>query len=273
MKYLAGLLLLGVAACTTGMDDTTVPGANPSPETAPAPAARAAPTTTNPTATSPHIVAAVENPARPDADREADARRKPAEMLAFAGVEPGMKVGDMISGGGYFTRLFSAAVGPEGHVYGLNGAPAAGRPAPLEAVLADSENFGNVSNITTDYVTIAVPEPLDVIWTSQNYHDVVNRAGENIGAVNAAVLGALKPGGVFIVLDHSAKADAPADVSSTLHRIKQSTVIEQVTAAGFEYVGEDMSVRNADDPRDKGVFDASIRGVTDQFVLKFRKPA
>jgi len=112
-----------------------------------------------------------------------------------------------------------------------------------------------------------------VIWTSQNYHDVINRAGENIGAVNAAILGALKPGGVYVVLDHSAKADAPDDVTSTLHRIKQATVIEQVTAAGFEYVGEDMSVRNADDPRDKGVFDPSIRGATDQFVLKFRKPA
>jgi predicted methyltransferase len=102
---------------------------------------------------------------------------------------------------------------------------------------------------------------------------VINRAGENIGFVNAAILGALKPGGVFIVLDHAAADDAAADVSSTLHRIKQSTVVEQVTAAGFEYVGEDMSMRNASDPKDKGVFDPSIRGTTDQFVLKFRKPS
>ncbi len=272
MKRLALVLMLGAAGCAHGVEEDVVVEADAAPQTAPAPAARAAPTTQNPTATSPHILAAVENPDRPDADREADARRKPAEMLAFAGIEPGMKVGDMISGGGYFTRLFSAAVGPEGHVYGLNGPARAGRGEPLADVLAD-DNFSNVSNIQTDFVTIETPEQLDVVWTSQNYHDVMNQAGENIVGVNANILGVLKPGGVFMVLDHAAKDDAPDDVSSTLHRIKQSTVVEQVTAAGFEYVGEDMSVRNADDPRDKGVFDPSIRGETDQFVLKFRKPA
>ena len=273
MKRFALVAVLSVAACAHGVDeDVMVEAVDVAPQTAPAPAARAAPTTMSPTATSPHIVAAVANPARPDADKEADARRAPAAMLAFAGVEPGMKVGDMISGGGYFTRLFSGAVGPEGHVYGLNGPARPGRGEPLADVLADA-NFDNVSNVETDFVTISVGEPLDVIWTSQNYHDVLNQAGDNIGFVNAAILGALKPGGVFIVLDHAAKDDAPADVSSTLHRIKQSTVVEQVTAAGFEYVGEDESVRNGDDPKDKGVFDPSIRGTTDQFVLKFRKPS
>lgn len=273
MKRLAIVLMFGVAACAHGGgEEATTEMASAAPEVPPAPAARAAPTTMNPTATSPHIVAAVENEARPDADKEDDATRKPAAMLAFAGIEPGMKVGDMISGGGYFTRLFSAAVGPEGHVYGLNGPPRENRPPPLQDVMAN-DAFGNVSNVQTDFQSFDVPEPLDVVWTSQNYHDVVNRGAGSTAAVNSAVFAALKPGGVYVVLDHAARADAPDDVTSTLHRIKQSTVVEEVTAAGFELVGEDDAVRNPQDPRDKGVFDASIRGQTDQFVLKFRKPA
>lgn len=225
-----------------------------------------------PTTTSAHIVAAVADPARPQADRDIDADRKPAEMLAFAGAVPGMKIGELIPGGGYMTRNFSKAIGPTGKLYAFAGAPAAGRPPVLEAIVADKANYPNVQVVTTDFVTVTSPEPLDLVWTSQNYHDLHN-PGRNIDliAANKQIFNALKPGGVYIVLDHSAPPGT--GTNSTTHRIEASMVKTEVLAAGFEFVGESNVLRNPADPLDKTVFDPSIRRKTDQFILKFRKPA
>lgn len=219
------------------------------------------------------IAAAVADAARPQADKELDAARKPAEMLAFAEVQAGDKVGELIPGGGYMTRVLSKAVGPTGKVYLFNGPPRqAGQPQAFQGILDDDANYANAEFVETDFVTLKSPEPLDLVWTSQNYHDLHN-PGRNIdiNAVNTSVLNALKPGGLYVVLDHQSKAGT--DFDAQLHRIDAQRVKNEVTAAGFEFVGESDVLRNPDDPRDKGVFDPSIRRKTDQFILKFRKPA
>lgn len=229
-----------------------------------------------PTATSPWIVSAVADPARPAADTARDADRKPAEMIAFGEVHPGEKIGELIPGGGYMTRILSKAVGPTGKVYVFASQPVQreGQPppaAPVAAIVADTANYGNVQVVISNFATIANPEPLDLVWTSQNYHDMHN-PGRNldINAANKAIYGALKPGGVYIVLDHqSAKG---VDFDAALHRIDMQKVKDEVLAAGFEFVAESFVLDNPNDDGTKGVFDASIRGKTDQFILKFRKP-
>jgi predicted methyltransferase len=263
------------AACQTEAD-TSVAMTSTAAPAAPAqpapPAAPAAPAATA-TAASAHISAAVADAARPQADKDLDAARKPADMMAFAEVQPGDKVGELIPGGGYMTRVLAKSVGPTGKVYLLSGPPRqAGAAQPFQGILDDKANYANVSFVQTDFVTLTAPEPLDLVWTSQNYHDLHN-PGRNIdiGAANKAVFNALKPGGIYVVLDHSSKAGV--DFDAQLHRIDAQKVKNEVLAAGFEFVGESDVLRNPADPRDKGVFDPSIRRKTDQFILKFRKPA
>ena len=229
-----------------------------------------------PTASSAHIVAAIADPARPAADSARDTDRKPAEMIAFGEVSPGDKVGELIPGGGYMTRILSKAVGASGKIYVFASAPVQreGQPppaAPVAAITADAANYGNVQLVITDFTTIAAPEPLDLVWTSQNYHDMHN-PGRNldINKANKAVYGALKPGGLYVVLDHqSAKG---VDFDAQKHRIDMAKVKAEVLAAGFTFEEESQVLDNPADDGSKGVFDASIRGKTDQFILKFKKP-
>lgn len=228
------------------------------------------------TASTENIVAAVGDAARPQADKDRDANRKPAEMVAFGEVRPGDKVGELIPGGGYMTRILSKAVGPTGKVYVFASAPVQreGQPAPaapVAAITADTTNYGNVQVVISNFATIANPEPLDLVWTSQNYHDMHN-PGRNldINAANKAILAALKPGGIYIVLDHqSAKG---TEFSADLHRIDEAKVKAEVLAAGFEFVGASSVLRNPADDGAKTIFDPAIRGKTDQFILKFKKP-
>lgn len=219
------------------------------------------------------INAAVADPARPQADIQRDAQRKPAEMLTFAGIKPGMKVMDLIPGGGYFTRLFAKAVGTTGHVYAFQPAEwdgfLKGKEPPVNAVAAA---YTNASVIKAPMKELKAPEPLDLVWTAQNYHDVENGEPGTTALVNKAIFDALKPGGLYIVLDHSAEKSSGVRDTHTLHRIDQDVVKQEVTAAGFEYVGESDALRNAADTRTVVVFDPAIRGHTDQFILKFRKP-
>jgi len=220
------------------------------------------------------VAAAIADPGRPAADKERDANRKPAEMLAFAGVAPGMKVADFIPGGGYFTRIFAKAVGPTGKVYAVTSPPPANAPNPpaIRAVAADPA-YGNIQVVEGDFQSFTLPEQVDVVWTSQNYHDLHQRRRNlDIAQVNKAIFNALKPGGVFVVLDHAAKAGTPIDPDDALHRIDPAAVRREVEAAGFKYEGESTVLRNPQDDHGKNVFDPSIRGHTDQFIYKFRKP-
>jgi predicted methyltransferase len=223
----------------------------------------------------PAISAAVADKGRPEADTKRDADRKPAEMLEFAGVKPGDKVADFIPGGGYFTRVFAKAVGPKGKVFAVTNPPApnATAPAPILAVAADPQ-YGNITVVSTGIGSFALPEQVDVFWTSQNYHDLyLTRFNLDVPAVTKTIYDAIKPGGVFIVLDHAAAPGADVvSTANTLHRIDPAAVRKTVEAAGFKYEGESKVLANPADDHTKGVFDPTLRGHTDQFIYKFRKP-
>jgi len=223
------------------------------------------------TASSPHIVAAVAASARPDADRVRDADRKPAEMLAFAGIAPGQRVADFIPGGGYFTRIFSEAVGAGGKVYALLPPPNPQRPD--DAFRAVAAQYANVEIVQQSFTTLTVAEPCDAIFTAQNYHDLhLARLALDVAAVNRQIFAALKPGGVYVVVDHSAKPGSDVGVADTLHRIDPALVRRELEAAGFVYDGDSGVLRNPADTLELAVFDPAIRGKTDQVVLRFRKP-
>lgn len=222
-----------------------------------------------------NIAAAVADARRPQADRDRDALRRPAEILAFAQIEPGDRVGEIFPGGGYFTRLFAVAVGEEGRVYPtIRPDGVAGEyETPILPVAAE---YPNAVMARTPYDALAYPEPLDVVFTAQNYHDMPLTA-YNLGdraAMNRTAFAALKPGGLYIVIDHSAVAGAPVETNAetALHRIDEATLRSEVEAAGFVFDGDSDVLRNPADTRATNVFDPAIRGRTDQFVLRFRKP-
>ena len=224
---------------------------------------------------SPSIAAAVADPGRPAADRDRDAERKPADMLAFAGVKPGMVVIDILPGGGYFTRIFSTAVGPTGKVLAyVPDEMFANHPKSLDAVNAITTDPAH-KNIQALHDPALAPGPqniADVVWTSQNYHDLHNVPGLDVVAFNKVLYGIVRPGGVYIVLDHSAPAGSGLTDTNTLHRIDEATVRKEVEAAGFKFDGESKVLANPADTRTLKVFDPAIRGHTDQFILRFRKP-
>ena len=222
-----------------------------------------------------YITAAVDDSARPADDKQLDAERKPAEMLMLAHVKPGMRVMDLIPGHGYFTRLFAKAVGPKGYVYAFQPAEfdafSKGKPAPVRAVAAE---YPNVSVIDVPANNLSAPESLDLVWTSQNYHDLHDSFAKpaDLALVNKAVFNVLKRGGLYVVLDHTAEAGSGLRDTETLHRIDEATVKSEVEAAGFKLSGESDALRNKDDARTLKVFDPAIRHKTDQFILIFRKP-
>jgi predicted methyltransferase len=225
-----------------------------------------------------NIAAAVADAARPDADKARDANRKPAQTLAFTGVKPGALIAELLPGGGYFTRIFSKAVGSSGHVYALVPAPltdaAADVPdfaARVKAIAADP-NYANVQVVVEPFSQLSVPAPVDLVWTSQNYHDLHNFPGLDVGIFNKMVFDDLKHGGVFLILDHAAESGSGTRDTATLHRIESDTVKQEVLAAGFVFVGSSDLLRQPGDSRKIKVFDPAVRGRTDQFILKFRKP-
>jgi predicted methyltransferase len=226
----------------------------------------------------PAITAAVADPARPDADRQRDPNRKPAETLEFAGVVPGEQVGELLPGGGYFTRLLSKTVGATGHVYALAPPRAADAPANMPdfaaraKLIAADPAYANVSVVVEPLSAIQFPVPLDLVWTSQNYHDFHNLPGLDVGKLDTQVFAALKSGGIYLVLDHAAAPGSADRDTATLHRIDPETVKREVLAAGFRFVGSSELLRNPQDPHTAAVFDPLIRGKTDQFILKFVKP-
>jgi predicted methyltransferase len=232
------------------------------------------------------IAAAVADTARPQADTDRDAARKPAEMLAFAGIKPGEQIIELLPGGGYFTRLLSVTVGPKGHIYALGFPPRPPRPgssAPAMAMamtnpldeLAKDPHYPNITVSTITAITSdppTTPTGVDLVWTSDNYHDLHNGPTADIAAFNKHVFSVLKPGGVFLIIDHAGAAGTGISQTSTLHRIDPEAVKTEVEAAGFKLAGSSDAAHNPDDPHTAGVRDASIRFHTDEFALKFVKP-
>lgn len=225
-----------------------------------------------PTATSPHIAAAVADTRRPETDTARDALRHPADVLAFTGVREGWRVADVGPGGGYYTRLFAVAVGDSGRVCAIDRPNAPDRPP--RPILAVAPSYPNVTVLQQGYQGWAADEPLDAIFISQIYHDFFLPQLEiDVAQLNRDMFAALKPGGVLVIIDHAAAAGSDVSVTSTLHRIDQAQVVREVTAAGFVLEAESDVLRNPEDDRSLRVFEGDIRGRTDQFVLRFRKPA
>lgn len=226
----------------------------------------------HPGSTPRYVTAAVGDKARPAADTERDANRKPAETLAFAGVKPGDAVIELAPGKGYYTRLLSAVVGAKGKVYPVTQPPKPDAPPPAVQAIAADPHYGNLQVTLTKYAEPKLPGNADVVWTTQNYHDFHNIPDFQVATLNKAVFDALKPGGTYFILDHAAEAGSGARDTNTLHRIDEETVKQEVKAAGFELAGESDILRNKDDPHTGKVFEPPIQGHTDQFILKFRKP-
>ncbi|HWK36276.1 methyltransferase [Sphingomonas sp.] len=225
-------------------------------------------------ALTPAITAALADPARPAAEKERDAARHAGAVIAFMGVKPGAKVADFIPGGGYWTHILAPLVGPKGHVYAYSPGESLGSAEAIAKQKAAVAGYANVTTLGDPLAAVSFPEPLDAIITVQNWHDLhLTRWPAGTAATAAKRLyAALKPGGVLLVADHVANADPGFAAPQTLHRIDPAAARAEIEAAGFRFDGELAVLRNPDDPRTAGVFDATIRGKTDQFVYRFRKP-
>jgi predicted methyltransferase len=228
-----------------------------------------------------YIAEAVSSPLRSPRDIERDTSQKPAEVLAFAGVKPGDRIADFWPVPPYSTALLSAVAGPKGQVYAivpaklLKDAPEA--EPKVRGALAP---YKNVTMLVQPFDRFETPERLDVVWMGKIYHDfpnVTEMGPLDRDAVNRAVFRSLKPGGLYIIIDHAAPAgsgfrDTEPDDAKRLHRIDPEIVKAEVKAAGFELVAESRQFANPDDDHTKSPFDPAIRNHTDRFVLKFRKP-
>jgi predicted methyltransferase len=221
-----------------------------------------------------NIAAAVANANRPAADTARDAARKPADVLVFAKVKPGEQVLELIPGGGYFTRLLSVAVGPKGHVTEAVPQIASADVRQTSNGVAADPHFANVSEepMTPDALAKS-PGQYDLVWTSQNYHDLhLTRLKLDVVGLDKLIYASLKPGGVFFIEDHAAKPGTGISTTDEMHRIDEDFVKQEVQSVGFKLAGESDVLRNPADDHSVKVFDPSIRGHTDQFLLVFRKP-
>lgn len=219
----------------------------------------------------PDFQALVASPDRSDADRATDVRRKPAELLAFYGVRPGMRVLDVSAGGGYNTELLARAVGPAGRIYAQIPADASANAQARLAERMQMPAMQNAAAIVRDFNDPTPPgvSDLDLVTFNFNYHDTAYMAVDR-ARMNRAVFNALKPGGIYIVADHSGRPGTGVSEAKSLHRIEEAVVRREVEAAGFRLVAEGGFLRNPQDPRDASVF--KPQQPNDEFVLKFVKP-
>lgn len=248
MKLLLAASALGLAACAT------------------APAAPPAITTQQ----------AISDPRRPAEDVALDTQRQGAAVLELANIQPGWKVADIMQGAGYFTRLFIAKTGPTGKVYAWS---------PNEFMQVKPVLYGDsldvlqraypdeIVTLRSAFDDLVFPEKLDMIFTSQNYHDLhlkILPAGL-AAEMNKKVFDSLKPGGIYVVIDHVANPDT-ADAPNTVHRIDPAVLRKEIEAAGFKYDGESTALRKPADDHTLMVMNPAIRGKTDQIIYRFRKP-
>jgi predicted methyltransferase len=260
-----------------------------------------------PPLSSEQIAQIVKSTDRTAADRTNDERRKPEQMLGFIGIRPGIVAVDLSAGGGYTTELLARAIGPSGKVYGRSrprdpnrvptppvapegnpittpsAAPAAPASTPRLSPVALAERENNLrSNGVQAAPIVALSRPfedpvpselavesIDLATLMFNYHDL-GHLGVDRGAMNKAVFGALKSGGLYVIADHSGRPGSGISESGTLHRIEEAFLRQEVEAAGFKLMDEGNFLRNPNDPRDKNTPDPPQP--KDEFVLKFVKP-
>lgn len=227
------------------------------------------------TAVPAYVTRAINDPAR-QPDKADDARRKIAAVMTFAEVKPGDEVLELAPGSGYWTRVFSAIVGPSGHVYTVWPNEFMKHSSKSYAnwqSLVKTPHYANVSLLKEPGTQLSAPEPVDLVFTSQNYHDYHNFPSSNaIAKFNKQVFDVLKPGGLYVIIDHVAPAGSGLRDTDTLHRIDPAVVKKEVEAAGFVFDGASDALHNPNDPHTNIVFDESVRGHTDQFIYRFRKP-
>ena len=227
------------------------------------------------------IAAAIASPDRPPADREQDARRHPQQVLEFAGITPGMYVVDVFSAGGYYTELLARVVGPKGQVTAYNNPPYARFAAKGIAARYAGDRLPNVRQVTATIEDLKLlPSSQDAAIFIMSYHDLYWRPTDGSWPATDPMLllsklhAALKPGGVVLVQDHVANPGGdPAQVVDSLHRIDPSLVKRDFEKAGFVLLGESDLLAHPDDDHTGLVFNEPIRGKTDQFLFRFRKPS
>lgn len=220
-----------------------------------------------------NLSAILADPSRPQADRDLDPTRAPAEVLEFLGIGPGDHVADLLAGGGYYTRILVPLVGESGRVYAGNNPFYAGFfGEAFDALLAEPA-FRDVVRIDgpVDELSLPTDGSVDAVIVSQAYHDLV-LGDEDRDEMNRRVYRALASGGVYGIIDHAAAPGSGTSATESLHRIDKQFVVDEVTAAGFELAAEADILANPDDDHTASVFDASISGRTDRFVLRFEKP-
>ena len=220
------------------------------------------------------IAAAVADTTRLGDARLRDELRKPAEILAFAGIQPGQTVAELAPGGGYDTALLSRVIGPHGKIYAVDCERLFEyRPSLREsfAKFIAADPRPNVEYSSQPFDALALPTNVDVVWMSMFYHDTV-WLGVDRAAMNRSIFDHLRPGGVFLVIDHNAVPGAGDAVTSELHRIDAATVKSEIEAAGFVLAETTDVLAHPDDPHTDSVFADERRGRTDRFVWKFVKP-
>jgi predicted methyltransferase len=240
-------------------------------------AAIAAPASSQqPAAPAPAAQPAAQSTAKsPPPDALTDPSLKREEVIAFIGVKPGDRVADVVAG--RFVRALSIAVGPKGKVYAVEPNEVLQRHAEvltfMQAAAAGAEGH-NIEVMTAPVNALGLPGGLDAVFIRQNYHDLHDKfmGPADVAGFNKQVFAALKPGGVYVVLDHAAAPGSGLSATETLHRIDPAAVKAEVTAAGFTFDGESAVLANPADTHDLRIFDPAIRGKTDQFLYRFRKP-
>lgn len=216
------------------------------------------------------------NPDRPAGDAERDAGRKPGEVLTFLGVHKGMTALDLIAAGGWYTEALAVAVGEHGHVYAQNppGVLQMREGANEKAISARLANnrLANVERLNVDLAAMELADSsVDIAFTALNFHDIYNRYGEEAAVgMMKRVHQALKPGGVLGIIDHNG---VEGNDNAQLHRVQQASVEAVADKAGFIVEASSDLLRNAEDALNAGVFDPAVRGHTDRFLLRLRKPA
>lgn len=217
----------------------------------------------------PYVGTAVADMNRPKAQSDLDAARKPDVMMAFAMVKPGDKVVEIWPGGGYVTRLLSKIVGPSGKVYGINAPSWPDRLKGAVKAVTDNPAYSNVTVVEQPLEQIRPPEPVDVVWTSENYHDFQNTGPfkADTAQMDKAIFAALKPGGYFVITDYVAPAGSGKRDTQALHRIDPDAIRQEVTAAGFVLDAQSNALMN---PEDK-LTERSHQG-SSQIMFRFRKP-
>jgi predicted methyltransferase len=223
-----------------------------------------------------YVTAAINDRHRPQ-DPELDARRHPRELVEFAQVKPGDVVVDLVPGSGYFTRIFSAIVGPRGHVvaiWPIEYARVDDDEVRAMQALAKDPHYSNVTLLMQPAAQLVVPMKADLVWICENLHDYPDRFMGSVqpAALARSILQSLKPHGLLVVVDHAAEYGSGLRDTERTHRIDPVLVKSQVESAGFSFDGESAVLHNTRDTHRLVVFDPRVRGYTDQFVFRFRVP-